>query len=101
MEHNFNPIKLIGEVMALAYLINSNTEYCTFIDYSGHVDKLEISVRKSKDDTKTKLYNSEFYVDGRHGIHDPEQELINLKKALEGFIYPNITHESQQESTRP
>lgn len=47
-------IKLILEIMALAYLVNEHTEYCVFINYFGHVDSLDIKIRESKE-----RYNSE------------------------------------------
>ena len=40
--------KNIDEMLLLANAIQSETDYCVFIDLSGHVNWLEISIRKSK-----------------------------------------------------
>lgn len=95
----FKPLRLMGEVMALAYLVNETTDYCVFTHFAGHVDTLEVEVAKSKDDFKTKIFKSEFYIDGKHNENDPEEMLINLKATLEGYLLPNL--ELQLESTRP
>lgn len=31
-----------------SYLINQYTDYCVFFDYSGHIDSIDIRIRKSK-----------------------------------------------------
>jgi len=87
----FKPVKLMGEVMALAYLVNANTDYCVMIRYAGHVDELKIQVFPSKEHCTEDdpVYISEFYVDGKHGC-DPEKELLELKATLEGYLLPNI-----------
>jgi len=86
----------MGEVMALAYLVNANTDYCTMIRYSGHVDAINIRVFPNKEHCTEDepIYVSDFYVDGKHGC-DPERELLELKATLEGYIFPHT------ESTRP
>jgi len=38
--------------MRLAYLVNQNTDYCVFINFSGHVNRLSITIAESK-----KLYD--------------------------------------------
>lgn len=40
--------KIILEVMGLGYLINRTTDYCVFVDYSGHVDNMRIEICESK-----------------------------------------------------
>ena len=86
----FKPVKLLGEVMALAYLVNANTEYCTFIDHSGHVEAFKIRIFPNKVNcTEDKpIHESYFYIDGRHRT-DSEKELSEIKSTLESYLYPN------------
>ena len=90
----FKPVKLLGEVMALAYLVNANTEYCTMIRYAGHVDLIKIQVFPNKENcTEDKpVYGADFYVDGKHG-DDSEKLFIDLKSTLESYLYPDIKEE--------
>ena len=53
--------KLILEIMGLAYLVQRETEYAVFIDYSGHVDRLEIEIVESADRYQNKLSSASFY----------------------------------------
>lgn len=98
----FKPTKLLGEVMTLTYLVNQNSDYCTMIRYAGHVDLLKIQIFPDKEHCieDEPIYESEFYVDGKHGC-DPEKELRELKAALEHCLFPCEDLEMQQESTRP
>ena len=41
--------RLIVEVMTLAFAVHENTDYCVFIDFSGHVNSCSISIRESKE----------------------------------------------------
>lgn len=49
------------EIMNLAFLVDQETPYCVFIDWSGHVENLEISIRESKDRYTVKVAEMEFY----------------------------------------
>ena len=49
------------EIMNLAYLVQSETEYGVFIHFSGHVDNLAIKITESKDNWQDKVATSEFY----------------------------------------
>jgi lipopolysaccharide biosynthesis glycosyltransferase len=53
----------VAELMMLATLINEKTEYCTMVDFSGHVNSVRFRVRKSKENYKEQIFNSDFYVD--------------------------------------
>lgn len=55
--------KLVIEIMALAYLVQVHTDYAVFINYSGHVDSLEISIRESAANYIKKITSTEFYVE--------------------------------------
>ena len=51
--------RLVLKLMHLAYLVHTLTDYCVFINFSGHVEHLDISVRKSKENWQTQLFFSE------------------------------------------
>ncbi len=66
-------IKLILEIMALAYLVNEHTEYCIFIRYSGHVDSLDIQITENKERYNTTVCESEFKTHF-HNLYDFKKE---------------------------
>jgi len=51
--------QLVLRIMRLAYLVHENTSYCAFIRYSGHVDELQVEIRRSKDIWQEKLFQVE------------------------------------------
>jgi hypothetical protein len=53
--------KLALEIMALALLVDQNTDYCVFIDYSGHVESMDISIRQDKKNYQNKVCESKVY----------------------------------------
>ena len=55
--------KLIIEIMQLGYLVQRYTDYCVFVTFSGHVDQLEINIRKSKENWQTEVLKTEFYTE--------------------------------------
>lgn len=57
-----NKEKYIVEIMYLALLVQTHTEYCVFIDMLGHVNWLEIKIRKSKHDYNTEVANGRIYI---------------------------------------
>lgn len=52
---------LIMEIMSLAFAVHESTEYCVFIDFSGHVNSLEISIRESVERYQNKVCDTEVY----------------------------------------
>ncbi|MGF9913704.1 hypothetical protein ABEX47_03215 [Paenibacillus ehimensis] len=54
---------LIGEITTLAYMVNTNTQYCVFVRFAGHVNWIEISIRESQEEYKTELVNETTYLD--------------------------------------
>ena len=50
---------LVMEIMATAFAINTKTEYAVFIDFSGHIDNLRISIKKSAEDYNTLIAETE------------------------------------------
>lgn len=57
-----NTFQKVTELIMLATLINEQTEYCTFVDFSGHVNKFYFSLREGKEEYETKLFDSNFYL---------------------------------------
>ena len=55
--------KLVMEIMCLAYAVQRNTDYGIFIDYSGHVDSLSIKICPTKEDYRTEIASTDFYID--------------------------------------
>lgn len=53
-------IKLILEIFTLAYLVQSQTQFCVFIEYSGHVDSFYIDIRESKENWNQRVCATEF-----------------------------------------
>jgi hypothetical protein len=86
---NFN---LILEIIGLSILINENTELCVFADYSGHVNKLDISVHPNKEsyDHKDKIYSVSLYCVSDF-VSDKKilSSLKETKKVLTGYLYGN------------
>src|SRR5690348_14820637 len=68
--------KLLAEIFLLAFKINSETQYCVFVRYSGHVDNLSIEVRESK-----KRYN-ERVCDSETNIARSENPIKRLEKVI-------------------
>lgn len=61
---NYIPVEerdIVIQIMHLAYLVHTQTDYCVMIDYAGHVNSLTLSIRKSKDDWRTEVLRTEFY----------------------------------------
>lgn len=48
-------IKLVLEIMSLAILVDQQTDYCVFVDYSGHIESLDIDVSESKENWRNKI----------------------------------------------
>ena len=55
--------KLVIEIMQLAYLIQANGKFCAFINFSGHIDQLEVSIRESRENWQNELLKTEFYTE--------------------------------------
>ena len=83
---------LIAEAMFLAYMINKETDWCVFLDYSGHVDSISIEIARSKEDYLTRIAGTEFYaieLEKNVGLErDPDAflraKVAQLKSLLEG-----------------
>lgn len=53
----FNEIvnQLVGNIAQLVYEINQTTEYAAWFNITGHVDRFDAAIAKSKEDYQTKL----------------------------------------------
>lgn len=52
---------LVIRAMALAHLVNQYTDYCVFVNYSGHVQSVEIRITESKKLYSHSVLATEFY----------------------------------------
>lgn len=78
---------LVGDISFYAALVNLHTDYAVFVDMSGHVETLEVSVRQSKERytnvlTKDNIRLSGLYVESQHVIDALTSIKMNLKKIL-------------------
>lgn len=101
--------KQVMELIALSILINENTEYCSFVEFAGHVEKVDIRVYKSKEqciEQSDRLYKASLHYDPVKTEWKSEKrilvELEDAKKNLHGYLYGDIiSNLEQQQSTRP
>lgn len=52
--------RLVIKILHLAYLVNRMTDYCVFINFSGHVNSLGIDIAESKKEWMTNVLQVEF-----------------------------------------
>lgn len=55
---------LLMDILGLAMKIQDNTEHGVFLDYSGHVDEITVTVAESKKEYLKKIKRFETYADG-------------------------------------
>lgn len=53
--------KLMAKLAYLSYVVNAETEYCVFLDYSGHVDHISIRICASKESYGNELASAEYW----------------------------------------
>lgn len=82
MQANREIARLSGEITMLALLINQTTELAVFVDFPGHVEWLDISIRKSKERFNTIL--TEDRVSFRRS--DPVEKLKKIKLQLRKIL---------------
>jgi len=79
--------KVVSELMYLAVMVNLHTDYCVFLDYSGHVYGLTVRITPTKEDFNTVLAEDDFqlkpFVSG-DGIAWLERKRDILVQLLEG-----------------
>lgn len=67
-EEDDEKVLLVLEIMALAYAVDRRTDYAVFIDYSGHVEHLDVRIVRSKADWRDELATTEFNVNGKYQL---------------------------------
>jgi acid stress-induced BolA-like protein IbaG/YrbA len=73
--------KLTSEIMTLTYMVNETTEYCAFLRFSAHVDRVEIDIAKSKKDYLNYIVSSEFKPNGKiERLQSIKETLLNILK---------------------
>lgn len=81
--------RLVLELMCLAYIVQKTTDYAVFIDYSGHVDKLNVSIRESPTNYNKEIASTDFYVadeTARQAAGEPRDPLGWLKSKRKHFM---------------
>lgn len=74
--------RLIAEIMYLATVVNFETNRCVFLDMSGHVDTLRISVRESKEVYQVELATIEISLKPMNFIKENPEELAKWHDKL-------------------
>lgn len=74
--------KLTIELMALAFLVNEETDYCVFIRFSGHIDSMEIEVAASKENYLNKVLHAEFDTAYKEWRKTDQPLIANLKSRI-------------------
>jgi len=74
--------KLTIELMALAFLVNEETDYCVFIRFSGHIDSMEIEVAASKENYLNKVLRAEFDTAYKEWRKTDQPLIANLKSRI-------------------
>lgn len=74
---------MVIKIMHLAYLVHELTDYCVFVRFSGHIDRLEIDIRQSQEQWQVRALETTFYTSYKaerdNGI---ELKLANLKSKI-------------------
>lgn len=82
--------QLIGEISSLAFMVNTFTNYCIFIDFSGHVDWFSISVSEGKERYKNRSTEDRVLLDSEKWGKEDErrtiQNLIDLKSQFRKIL---------------
>ena len=80
--------RLTLKLMHLAYLVHTQTHYCVFISFSGHVDFLGLSIRESKDNWQERVLEAELYAQYKKldGMAPKERELAANVAVLEAIL---------------
>lgn len=101
--------KTVMELIGLSILINENTDYCSFVDFSGHVDKVKIRVYRSKEqcvETSDRIYGADLHYDPIKTPWKTEEEILSglneAKRVLSGYLYTleGLKSSIQQKSIR-
>lgn len=85
---------LVGEIQALAYMVNTFTEYAVFVDFSGHVDAIMVSIRESKENYNKRIVEGRSYVppfdeDWKVSLEEMSSALNKIKSNLRKILRKN------------
>jgi hypothetical protein len=75
--------KLVAEILQLAMAVNFQTDYCVFVDFSGHVSELTIRIVESKENYKERVCTSRTYLDRDYTMQRLEAMKTKLIEILE------------------
>lgn len=53
---------LISEITTLIVRVNLETKYCVFVEYFGHLNKIEVRICEGEDAYNHKLASTHFYL---------------------------------------
>ena len=76
-------IKLMQEVIFLAMQVQEQTDYCVFINFSGHVNCIEIEICKSKKDYEKNVAKSYIRLNDEWSIERLKEVKATLLEILE------------------
>jgi len=79
-------VKLIMEIFALAYLVHDQTDYCVFINFSGHVDSFEIDIRESAENYQNKVCETQFKDRFLKLYHKDKEDHLNWLKSTRDVL---------------
>lgn len=75
--------KQMAEIAYLSYLVNAETNYCVFFEYSGHVDLVRVQICQSKDRYNEEIASSDHYRSDGDKIDWLASKIAHLKHILE------------------
>lgn len=88
--------ELLGEILYLSIESQYSTERCVFVEFSGHIDKLTISIRESPTNYSVKVAEREISLKPSPYMTTDEdiaifedilhESLISVKKSLRKFL---------------
>lgn len=76
----------LSKIMGLTALINEQGKYCTFMSFSGHVDMLEIRIRKSKKNYNSPIADCELSLNRPEYFKSIDERMDQIIQTLEQFI---------------
>lgn len=74
--------KLMTEIMFLAMKLQNETDHVVFVNLSGHVNWIDLSIRKSKENYNDEVASCRIYLSHGNSL----DRLQEVKEKLLGFI---------------
>ncbi len=86
-EYRMQCAQLIGEITALAFMVNTFTTYCVFMDYAGHVELFKVQITADSSHYTDVVTQDEVRIDAEKWDEESTiQQLINLKSQLRKIL---------------